>query len=81
MTGNYPNLDLVKTKAYIKFGELLSIFLTIFSGSEYLTLIKGHNSVMNLRKLTGVIFNLDIVNINVYTSFDKILAWAIVLVN
>ena len=38
-------------------------------------LIKDHNSVRNLRKMTGNNPNLDPVNINAYTKFGKILSF------
>ena len=44
------------------------------SGNENLTSIKGHNSVTNLRKMKGKNPNLDLVNINAYTKFGKILS-------
>ena len=37
-------------------------------------LIKGHNSVTNLRKMLCNNSNLDLVNINAYTKFGKILS-------
>ena len=45
------------------------IVLNILSGNEILTSIKGHNSVINLRKLTCNNPNLDLVNINAYANF------------
>ena len=35
---------------------------------------KGHNSVTNLRTMTGYNLNLDLVNINSHTEFGKILS-------
>ena len=35
---------------------------------------KGHNSVTNLRTMTGYNLNLDLVNINSHTKFGKILS-------
>ena len=32
-------------------------------------IIKGHNSVVNLRKMTLYNPNLDLINVNVYTKF------------
>ena len=46
--------------------------LTILNGNEILTSIKGHNSVTKLREKTGNNPNLDLVNINAYTKFGKI---------
>ena len=37
ITGNNPNLDLVKINAYTKFGQVLSICSKILSGYEILT--------------------------------------------
>ena len=38
------------------------------------TQIKGHNSVTNVRKMMLNDSNLDLVNINAYTKFGKILS-------
>ena len=48
--------------------------LNILSANEILTYIKGHNSVTNLRKMTGNNTNLDLVNINAYIKFGEILS-------
>ena len=45
------------------------IILKIWSKNQSLPSIKGHNSVVNLRKTKIYITNLDIVNDNVYTKF------------
>ena len=47
------------------------LFLKILSRNEILTSIKGHNSVVNLRKITLYNPNLDLINVNVYTKFDS----------
>ena len=49
----------------VKFCPLV---LKILSGNEILTLIKGRNSVVNLRNLTLYNPNLDIIYVNVYTK-------------
>ena len=59
-----PNLVLVKINAYTKFGEILSKFLKILSENEILALINGHNSDINVPKMTGNNLNIDLVNIN-----------------
>ena len=48
--------------------------LKILSGNKILTSIKGHNSITNLRKMTGNNPNLDLVAINTYKNFDEILS-------
>ena len=48
--------------------------LKILSGNEILTSIKGHNSVANERKMTLYNPNLDLITVNVYTKFGKILS-------
>ena len=53
----------------VKFHQFVS---KIFSGNEILTAIKGHNSVINLQKLTHLNSNLDLVNINAYAKFGQI---------
>ena len=50
------------------------LVLKILSGNEILTSIKGRYSVANLRNLTLYNPNLDIMNVNVYTQFGKILS-------
>ena len=48
--------------------------LKILSGNEILTSIKGRNSVKILRKMTGNIPKLDLVNDGVHTKFGWILS-------
>ena len=48
--------------------------LKILNGNEILTLIKGHNSVKILRKMTGNNPKLDLVNVDVHTKFGRILS-------
>ena len=48
--------------------------LKILSKNQILTLIKGHNSVANLRKTTLYNTDVDLVNDNVYTKFGLILS-------
>ena len=43
--------------------------LKILSKNHFLTSIKGHNSVANLRKTIIYNTNIDLVNNNVYTKF------------
>ena len=56
----------------VKFCPLV---LKILSGNEILRSIKGRNSVGNLRNLTLYNPNLDLINVNVYTKFGKILSF------
>ena len=53
----------------LKFHQLV---LKILSGNEILTSIKGHNFVINFRKLTHNNLNLDLVNINTCAKFSQI---------
>ena len=55
----------------VKFCPLV---LKILSGNEILTSIKGRNSVRNFRNLTVYNPNLDLISVNVYTKFGKILS-------
>ena len=55
----------------VKFCPLV---LKILRGNEILTSIKGRNSVVNLRNLTLYNLNLDIIYVNVYTKFSKIMS-------
>ena len=48
--------------------------LKLLSKNQILTLIKGHNSVANLRKTTIYNTDVDLVNDNVYTKFGLILS-------
>ena len=48
--------------------------LKILSRNEILTLIKGHNSVKILQKMTGNNPKLDLVNDDVHTNFGLILS-------
>ena len=56
---------LMSIQNLVKFCPLV---LKILSGNEFLTSIKGHNSVANLRNLPFYNPNLDIINVNVYTK-------------
>ena len=62
---------LMSIQNLVKFCPLV---LKILSGNEFLTSIKGHNSVANLQKMTLYYPNLDIINVNVYTNFGQILS-------
>ena len=63
---NNPNIDLVNFNAYAKLVKLNQFVLSILSGDEILTSIKGQNLVINLRKLTRN--NLDLVNFSAYAK-------------
>ena len=54
--------------------KFFPLVLKILSGNEILTSIKDRNSVANLRNLTLYSPNLDLINVNVYTKFGKILS-------
>ena len=47
-------------------------FLRILSGNVILTLIKGHISLTNLRRMTANNPNVDLVSINSYIKFGQI---------
>ena len=53
----------------IKFHQFIH---NILSGNEILTITKGHNCVLNLRKLMHNNPNLDVVKVNVNAEFDRI---------
>ena len=55
----------------VKFCPLV---LKILSGNKILRSIKGRYSVVNLQNLTLYNPNLDLINVNVYTKFGKILS-------
>ena len=60
---------------HIQFGQILyQLSLKILSGNEIPTSVKGHNSDTNVRKMMCNDSNQDLVNINVYTKFGKILS-------
>ena len=48
--------------------------LKLLSKNQNLTLIKGHNSIANLRKTTIYNTDVDLVNDDVYTKFGLILS-------
>ena len=48
--------------------------LNILSKNQFLTSIKGCNSVANLRKMTLYNIKIDLVNDNVYIKFGKIMS-------
>ena len=48
--------------------------LKILSGNEILTSIKGRNSIKIFQKMTGNNPKLDLVNVDVYTKFGRILS-------
>ena len=50
-------------------------FLRILSGNLILTAIKGHNSLTNLQKMTVNNPNIDLVSINSYIKFGKMLSF------
>ena len=69
---NFPNLDLVNINAYAKFGLIPSICSQDTGGNKILMIIKGHNSVANLQKLTHNNPNLNLVKVNAFIKFDQI---------
>ena len=71
MMCNNLDIDLVNITAYIKFGELLSI-CSQYIERKKMALINGHNSVINLQKITGNIPNQDFVNINAHIKLGEI---------
>ena len=48
--------------------------LKILSKNQFLTSIKGRNSIANLKKMTIYNTNLDLVHDNVYTKFGSVLS-------
>ena len=60
--------------AYINFVKFHPFVLKILSENENLTSMKGHNSVTNLRKMTGNNPKLDLVIFNAHTRFGQILS-------
>ena len=72
LTCNNPNVDPVIVNVYANFGLIPSICSKDIERKRNSTIIKGHNSVVNLRTLMRYNSNLDLVNINVYTKFNQI---------
>ena len=70
LTRNNPNLYHVNINAhvYAKLGQFHRFVLKILSRNEIRTSIKGHNSVMNWRKLMCNNPCLDFVNINAHAN-------------
>ena len=50
----------------------IKFHLKVKAGNKILTITKGHNSVVNLRKLTCNNSNLDLVKVKAYAKFDQI---------
>ena len=74
MTCNNSKLDLVNMKAYIEFGEILSICSQNIEENNILSKIKGHNSCTNEQKIMCNNPKLDLVNIYSYIKFCEILS-------
>ena len=72
MTGNNPNLDLVNTNAYTKFGKILIIGSQDIKRKQNYeqnsTKVKSMNSVKNVRKMMRNNPNIGLVIINAYTK-------------
>ena len=62
-------VDLLNDNVYTKFGLICLFVLMILGKNQILTLIKGRNSIANLRKTMIYITNVDLVNDYVYTKF------------
>ena len=56
-------------KTLIKFNQFVH---KILSANEILTITKGHNHVVNMRKLPHNNLNLDLVKVNAYANFGQI---------
>ena len=52
-----------------KLVKFCTFIIKILSKKQFLTSIKGHNSVANLRKMMLYFTSIDLVNDNVYTKF------------
>ena len=63
------NIDLVNDNECTKFGLICQFVLKILRKNQFLTYIKGRNSVANLRKIYIHNNNLDLLNDNVCTKF------------
>ena len=75
MTIYNTNLDLVHDNVYTKFGWILCHpFSRYWAKKQFLTSIKGCNSVANLWKMTLYNTNIDLVNEKVYTKFGRTLS-------
>ena len=68
MTDNNPNIYIVNFNAQTEFGQIISISSLDIKRTEYLTPIKGHNSVSTERKMICNHPKLDHVNINAFTK-------------
>ena len=62
---------LMCTKNLVGFCQFV---LKVMGGNEILTSIKGRNSVKILQKMMGNNPKLDLVNVDVYTKFGRILS-------
>ena len=69
-----PDVDLANDNEYTKFSLILSIRSQVIEQKPSSDMIKGHNSVANLRKTTIYNTDVDLVNDDVYTKFGLILS-------
>ena len=73
-------LDLSKTSAWgfamapHRLRVVVPICSQCIEGKRKSDISKGHNSVTNLRTVTGYNLNLDLVNISSHTKFGKLLS-------
>ena len=78
MTGNIANPDLVNINAHTKFGQILSICSQDIEQKQHsernFTSVKDHNSITNVRNMMCSNPKLDLVSINAYANFGKILS-------
>ena len=68
------NVDLVKDNDIQNLDSFCQFVLKLLRKNQILTSIKGHNSVVNLRKTTIYNTDVDLVNNNVFTKFGVILS-------
>ena len=69
MVHNNPDIDFSVIMSIQDLVKLCPFILIIWSKNQSLMSIKGHNSIVNLRKTKIYITNVDLVNENVYKKF------------
>ena len=74
MTLYNTNIDLVNDNVYTNLVKFCPLSIKILCKNQFLTSIKGHNSIAILRKMTLNNTNIDLVNDNVFTKFGLILS-------
>ena len=73
LSHNNPNIHLVKGQCIYKYCIQISLIHSpVIEWKRNFDNSKGHNSVVNLQKLTCNNPNVDLIKVNAYVKFDQI---------